>query len=197
MNNNKNTKRNQIWWAERALQGITYWIGHRHSMYSNYPLSEGALVAETCNLLKANLPRDIKLFCEIQYSKLFQNKETPLELKKCRADLVVGNKIKKTDKITPKFVFEVKRALSIAEMNKDLRRLAVFRNRYPSVHTYLFVIAENKRPKYFVNGKGNAIRMKNLKFKGQYNVKRVLKAGHSFSKIEHAHYACLIEVFSR
>jgi hypothetical protein len=42
-------------WAERALQGLAFWIGCRHSLYAHYPLSEGALVAEACNLIYANL----------------------------------------------------------------------------------------------------------------------------------------------
>ncbi len=43
-------------WVERALQGVAYWMGHRRCLYRDYPLSEGALVAEVCNLIYANLP---------------------------------------------------------------------------------------------------------------------------------------------
>ena len=43
-------------WLERALQGLTYWTGHRRCLYRNYPLAEAAFVAELCNLIQANLP---------------------------------------------------------------------------------------------------------------------------------------------
>jgi len=42
-------------WAIRALQGVTFWIGHRRCLYKQYPLAEGALVAELCNLFVADL----------------------------------------------------------------------------------------------------------------------------------------------
>lgn len=35
---------------EDALQGLVFWIGHRHSLFYDYPLTEGALIAEICNL---------------------------------------------------------------------------------------------------------------------------------------------------
>ena len=35
-------------WVDRALQGVTYWMGQRRCLYRDYPLSEGALVAEVC-----------------------------------------------------------------------------------------------------------------------------------------------------
>jgi len=38
-------------WTQRALQGVAYWMGHRRCLYRDYPLSEGALVAEVCNLI--------------------------------------------------------------------------------------------------------------------------------------------------
>ena len=40
-------------WLENALQGLAFWIGHRHSLFNGYPLVEGALVAEACNLIQA------------------------------------------------------------------------------------------------------------------------------------------------
>lgn len=42
-------------WALKSLQGITYWIGHRRSLYDQYPLGESAFVAELCNLIYAHL----------------------------------------------------------------------------------------------------------------------------------------------
>jgi hypothetical protein len=57
-------------WLEHALQGLAFWIGHRHSLFRDYPLSEGALVAEACNLIQANLPRELVLMPECVYKNL-------------------------------------------------------------------------------------------------------------------------------
>ena len=57
-------------WLEHALQGLAFWIGHRHSLFKDYPLSEGALVAEACNLIQANLPHDLVLMPECMYKNL-------------------------------------------------------------------------------------------------------------------------------
>ncbi len=43
-------------------------MGHRRCLYRDYPLAEGALVAEVCNLIYANLPENLQLLCEVQYS---------------------------------------------------------------------------------------------------------------------------------
>ena len=37
-------------WLEHALQALAFWIGHRHSLFNAYPLTEGALVAEACTM---------------------------------------------------------------------------------------------------------------------------------------------------
>lgn len=77
-------------WAEQALQGLAYWIGHRHALYRHYPLSEGALVAETCNLIHAHLKRGELLLCEERYKRLVPEGNFPAGLgSKSRADLVV------------------------------------------------------------------------------------------------------------
>ena len=77
-------------WAEEALQGLAFWIGHRHALYRHYPLSEGALVAETCNLIHNHLKGDELLLCEQPYRRLVPR---GMEAKglgaKSRADLVV------------------------------------------------------------------------------------------------------------
>jgi hypothetical protein len=43
-------------WIGRTLQGLAFWIGHRHALYHDHQIPEGALVAEACNLIQANLP---------------------------------------------------------------------------------------------------------------------------------------------
>ena len=79
----KNTLEKWPYWVQRALQGVTYWIGHRRCLYRNYRLSEGALVAEVCNLIHANLSDQKLLMCEVQYSKLLHRDEKPTELTVC------------------------------------------------------------------------------------------------------------------
>jgi hypothetical protein len=58
-------------WLEHALQGLAFWIGHRHSFFNSYHLTEGALVAEACNLIQANLPKhQLTLLPECMYKNL-------------------------------------------------------------------------------------------------------------------------------
>jgi hypothetical protein len=81
-------------WAEIALQGLAFWIGHRHSLYRDHPLSEGALVAETCNLIQANLGDGQNLICEVQYNRLISSRKLRKSLgEKTRTDLVVVNEL--------------------------------------------------------------------------------------------------------
>ena len=63
-------------WLEHALQGLAFWIGHRHSLFNRYPLPEGALVAEACNLIEANIPPEIILLPECMYKNLVT--DTPI-----------------------------------------------------------------------------------------------------------------------
>lgn len=110
-------------WAERALQGITYWMGHRRCLYRDYPLAEGALVAEVCNLIHANLPEALQLLCEVQYSSILKRAPLPDSLQgRIRADLVIAQKTATRDgEPTPQFVIEVKRASAPkAQIEADL-----------------------------------------------------------------------------
>jgi hypothetical protein len=193
-------------WAVDALQGITYWIGHRRCIYPHHPMPEGALVAELCNLICANLrtKEHLQLKCEVQYSEILKSKKLPAKLMNGRADLVVEEKENKnTGSPTPKFIIEVKRAKSLRKINEDLQRLAAVRHAHGSVRAFLFVIGEAKRPKWFVDDDGNALSderpIPNPEHsipipESRFRVRRVLKAAHSFSSVGTAHYACLIEV---
>ena len=188
-------------WMHHALQGITYWIGHRRCFYRNYPLSEGALVAEVCNLIHSNLPDDLTLKCEVQYSDLLGDIPRPDELtERARADLVVFNKpTEEDDESVPMCIIEVKRAAAPnSQINADLRRLAAVLDLLPSVRMFLFVISEAQRPVHFVNAEGHSILGKRQipHPKGYYRVRRTWKAAHAYTKRERAHYACLIEVFA-
>lgn len=102
-------------WAKQALQGVTFWMGHRRCFYRRHPLTEGAMIAEICNLIHANLPHGLELTCEVLYAKLLPEKPTEKEKDQiltelARADLVVSAGPLDTDGVPkPKFIIEVKR----------------------------------------------------------------------------------------
>jgi hypothetical protein len=187
-------------WAARALQGVAYWVGHRRCLYRHYPLSEGALVAEVCNLIQANLPDKFSLLCEVQYSSLIHRDEKPTELTvRARADLVVAEKSKKPNAVAiPTFIVEVKRAAAPrAQIDADLRRLSAVRGVRPEIRTFLFVISEARRPVRFVDEYGKSVlgRQEIPKSEGHFIVRRTWKAAHAYAKRDRAQYACLLEVY--
>jgi hypothetical protein len=188
-------------WVERALQGVTYWMGHRRCLYRDYPLSEGALVAEVCNLIYANLPDTLQLLCEVQYSSFVESDPMPVILRgRIRADLVVAEKpAHRGDDPVPKFIIEVKRASApTSQINADLSRLAAVRRCCPDIRTFLFVISEAQRPRRFVNDDGHSVlgRHQIPNSDGYCRVRRTWKAAHAFTKRDRAQYACLIEVYA-
>jgi hypothetical protein len=187
-------------WAQRALQGVAYWMGHRRCLYRDYPLSEGALVVEVCNLIYANLPKDLQLLCEVQYSSLVNSDLLPeMFQRKTRADLVVAEiPARSGDEPIPKYIIEVKRAsASKSQINADLSRLAGARRLRPEIRAFLFVISEANRPKRFVHEEGHSLNGKHAipSTDGYYRVRRTWKAAHAFKKRDRAQYACLIEVY--
>ena len=204
----KTTQKAIPFWAVEAMQGITYWVGHRHCLYRDYHLPEGALVAELCNLINANLEKEYFLSCETQYSNLITNEVMPKSLNNKRADLVIAKKVKTNSKIiNPEFIIEVKRAKAPKkEIDFDLSRLADANavSRGKGVRTFLFLISESSRPKNFVTkekglsstGKVNIQSEEGARL-GHYQVRRTLKASHSFKEKGKAQYACIIEVFSK
>ena len=193
-------------WAEQALQGLAFWIGHRHALYRHYPLSEGALVAETCNLVYAHLSDSETLICEEQYRRLVPTgHDLGAVGAKSRADLTVvrgltAAKIKEAPSIAQHVVavVEVKRASAPkAQIDYDLRRLAMFKAAVPGARALLFVVSEARRPSRFVSAEGRAI-LGEKPIPGstaKYRVRRACKASAAFSGKETAHYACIIEVF--
>lgn len=191
----------QPFWIERSLQGVTYWMGHRRCLYRDYPLSEGALVAEVCNLIYANLPKELQLLCEVQYSKLLGRNRLPQILQgRIRADLVVAEKAERKDKEpVPKFIIEVKRASApAAQINGDIARLIALRRLCPNIRAFLFVISEAERPRRFVNDDGHSVRGTHEipNCDGHYRIRRIWKAAHAFTKRDRAQYACLLEVYT-
>jgi hypothetical protein len=192
-------------WLEHTLQGLAFWIGHRHSLFKDYPLSEGALVAEACNLIQANLPHDLVLMPECMYRNLVvAGKAVQGVGPQARADLVLcdlaakaigrgGNVAAHT-----RFVIEVKRGDASAQsINDDLLRLHSFLQ-FARVGTrcFLFVVSESLAPKRFVkNGKSILGTHPVPRCTGHFRIRRSVKAAASFSGKESAHYVCLLEVF--
>lgn len=190
-------------WLERALQGLTYWTGHRRCLYRNYPLAEAAFVAELCNLIHANLPDKFSLHCEEQYSEFIHSDDRPALLtEKSRADLVVYESVKTRSgeiELHIKFIIEVKRASAPkAQIDADLKRLMAVRATFPDIKTYLVVVAEAHRPPRFVSAAGASItkRQRLNGFDGYFKVRRTLKAAHAYTRVERAQYACLVEAFA-
>ena len=177
-------------------------MGHRRSLYREYPLGESAMVAELCNLLFANLPTGLKLVCEVQYSKLLDipNKETEFT-EKSRVDLCVCGPLKKGDEPLEKVqcVLEVKRgSASNTAVNDDLRRLLEIKKARPDVKAFLLLVSEGKRPIRFVTAKSFAVRKKLPipKSDGHCYVRAVMKAVPAVKSLDNAHYACAVEVLS-
>src|ERR1035437_7423551 len=179
-----NTKlKKQPIWVERALQGVTYWMGHRRCLYRDYPVSDGALVAEVCNLIYANLPEALQLRCEVQYSTFVECNPMPEILKgRIRADLVVAEKSARrgADPI-PKFIIEVKRASApTRQINADLSRLSAVSRACPDIRTFMFLISEANPPTRFVRGNGHSVLGTHHipDCDGHYRVRRTWKAAH-------------------
>ena len=196
-------------WAKEALQGVAYWMGHRRCLFRHYPLAEGALVAEICNLIHANLHGSLMLRCEVLYAELLPEAPEPKHVgkgekiltEKSRADLVVSEVSPHSGtKPRPKFIIEVKRASAPkAYIDADLRRLAEVRHGYPGARAFLFLISEANRPDRFVNEKGSSRTGRHPipNSKDHFRVRRTWKAAHAFKNRDRAQYACLLEVYIR
>lgn len=194
---------------ENALQGLAFWIGHRHSLFRFHPLTEGAMVAEACNLIFANLSDDLILKPECKYQRLLPQNVVENDLSNsARADLVILSKNAKNSlknngaelSTFTHFVMEVKRGSSSkAAIDDDLRRLFAFLRSHPgNARGFLILISESKSPTRFVsNGKSKLGTHEIPNSDGCYHVRRTVKAAASFSNTKKAHYACLIEVFTK
>ena len=191
---------------ERALQGLAFWIGHRHSLFRGHPLVEGALVAEACNLIQANLPDSLILCPECQYKRILPPGRAPKALQgRARADLVIMSnaaraRLKDGDLSDyVQFVFEVKRGTSArASIDADLRRLLDFlKTTETHARAFLIVVGESRAPPRFVgDGKSRLGSFEIPGSDGCFHVRRTVKAAASFSAKRSAHYVCLVEVFT-
>jgi hypothetical protein len=192
-------------WAVKALQGLSYWIGYRHSLYAGHPLPEAAMVVETCNLIFANLSDNDTLVCERLYRTLLPHGGWPAAYgNQARVDLLVLRDRRKPPTAheslhDASFVaIEVKRASAQrALIGRDLQRLAHLKAALPSNRAMLFVISEARRPERYVGPKG--VRRKRrypIPNTGAYfRVIRACKATSLFSGKDTAHYSCILEVF--
>jgi len=188
---------------ENALQGLAFWIGHRHSLFSSYPLPEGAMVAEACNLIQANLSDSLELKPECQYKRLVEPNVILNGIGDlARADLAVlsrnndGLEVDEYHRV--QFVMEVKRgSASRAGVDDDLRRLFTFlSSTETNARAFLIVVSESKAPTRFVKDGKSILGSHSLPDSGGcYHVRRTVKAAASFSNKNTAHYVCLIEVF--
>lgn len=191
-------------WLETALQGLAYWMGHRQSLFRTYPLTEGAMVAEACNLIFANLSPELVILPERMYRDLVRPEGNPFQGKLTRADLVICDKTVNQNNVNAnisvyvKYVIEVKRGSASNQLiDEDLKRLCQLKNAgNTDIRCFLFVISEGHAPKRFVNN-GKSIKGWNeiQGCSGYYRVRRTVKASPSFSNKERAHYVCMIEVF--
>lgn len=192
------------YFLESALQGLAFWIGHRHALFRSYPLPEGAIVAEACNLIQANLPESLRLRPECRYKILVpKNKTLDGVGDLARADLVVFSRTDNFDEETiyerVNFVMEVKRGgASTASIDNDLKRLYQFLNSTPTqARAFLIVVSESKAPKRFVEDGKSKLGSNDIPgANGCFHVRRTVKAAASFSNKSTAHYVSLIEVFS-
>ena len=192
-------------WLEKALQGLAFWMGHRHSLFSGYPLTEGALVAEACNLIQANLPHELILLPECMYQHLApQGTQIENVTRQSRADLVLcdiaAESIGREGNVSEhvRFVIEVKRGSAPnSEINSDLLRLHNYLFAIQNgARAFLFVVSESSAPGRFVkNGKSWLGSHAIPNCSGNFRVRRTVKAAASFSGKSKAQYVCLVEVF--
>lgn len=190
-------------WLRKALQGLSFWVGHRCSIYSAWELSEGALVGELCNLIHAHLGDNYALRCEQSHSKFLPKGVKRLGVgEKARVDLSVWRSVSNEDKVRlqPKYAIEVKRASAAKKkIDEDFRRLAAIVEETSGIRAILCVVSEARLPKRFVSARGHRKTgiVKIDKTTSSYQVIAVVKASAylNANNICKAHYCCAIEVF--
>ena len=191
-------------WLEDAIQGLAFWIGHRRAMFRYHPLSEGALVAELCNLIQVNLGDQECLHPEVPYSRITGGHLPGGIPTRARADLVLlrgfRDEIPRADDLSDRAVaaVEVKRGTAgKALIDEDLRRLSLARSANPNMRAFLVIASEARQPGRFVsNGKSRLGKtpVPNSP-EWHYRVRRTCKAAASFSALKAQHYVCMLEIF--
>ena len=135
-----------------VLQGLSFWIGHRHEKFSNHPLVEGAIVGEMCNLISSKIGSSQQLLCETKYSRIIGNGDDDR-----RADLTISSNEVKPG-VKHKFssevesVVEVKRcSQSLQAIYKDMGKLLELKRANSTPRTFLVLVAQRTRPDTFVS----------------------------------------------
>jgi hypothetical protein len=195
-----------------AMQGICFWVAHRHSYYYKHPLPEGAIVAELANLIEGRLPTGQHLYCEIMM-RHFLHEPFSQHFQDQRADLIITSAKTKPKEYkdhyfadTVNTVIEVKRGVATkALIDDDLKKLSKIKHFKPDLSTYLMVVSEYKLPRQYdwfakSGSKVNAADVVATKqriyvdaIEGDVVVRRVCKAMAS-SKAKQVHTAVLVEV---
>lgn len=194
-------------WTDTVLHGLSYWIGHRRAYFGDYPLLEGAITAEMCNLINSKIDHsnDGHLYCEVMYRHI----TGVIEPDQRRVDLLIA----KTEKFLPNvegrdlqdtldMVIEVKRgSASKTEITKDLQRLAHIKDIKPNVRAFLIVVSEGKLPnhyEWFAESANDVVASKKaIKIEGknaECKVRRVCKVTSSLKSKTSFHSAILVEV---
>ena len=173
-------------WANPLLQGLSFWIGYKKQLYPHYPLSEGAIVGESQNLLYSRLEKGQKLFCEYPYSKIIDLPETDN-----RADLVI------LENDLPSVVIEVKRyEAGIKLIYSDFEKLSLIKEDNNKIRCFVLLISQQKIPTHFVRKDGIANRGIYIYNSIEFSVIRNCKASSSLKEgaAQNANYATLIEI---
>lgn len=189
-------------WLKNSLQGLAFWVGHRCSIYSDWELSEGALVGELCNLIHAHLGDKNSLRCEEPFSKFVHKGYSHKDIgKRARIDLSVWEKYVDANgakKIRPSVALEVKRASApFGKIKEDLVRLAAVAESGKKIRAFLCVVSERKLPTRFVVantgfGKKGVTPIEGTQ--SSYQVICVVRASAFIKLIHKNHYCCAIEV---
>ena len=195
-----------------AMQGICFWVAHRHSYYYKHQLPEGAIVAELANLIEGRMPASHHLYCEVMIKNTLEHSFSE-HFNDQRADLILaGEKVGMTECRKHDFsqsvdtIIEVKRGSSLKiKLNDDLKKLVKIKQFNPALKTYLLIVSESKLPTQYGwfaattqrTHAAEVIATKRKFFIEKINshvaVRRVCKAMAS-SKANQVHSAVLVEV---
>ncbi|TXG98328.1 MAG: hypothetical protein E6R08_04885 [Nevskiaceae bacterium] len=191
-------------WLRNGLQGLAFWIGHRCSIYSDWELSEGALVGELCSLIHAHLGDDYSLRCERPFTQFVPaGVKSPgvgdmarVDLSVWKSETVDGQGRRST---SPRYAIEIKRAKAAkGKIDADLRRLATIVENSNRIRGILCIASEKHLPSRFVNKKGfrrlGVFPIPDTQC--SYQVIAVAKASAylNLKNINKAHYCCAVEV---
>jgi hypothetical protein len=177
------------------MQGVVHWMGLRDCYFAAYPLTEGAIVAELCNLIAASLPSDLKLSPEFRIEELTGVKQSGKGRREA-VDLVIERRSVGRP-IPPLFCIEVKRWKK-GSYEEDIDKLqAAKAARNGTWRGFVLVVAQGSRPDALVTEKGLARRRGKMSTKAgsEFLVRRVCKALHTLKADSTTGYwACLLEV---